>query len=177
MKVLRVHAAGTPSALAAAVGRAAVEFNRGLDIRLRFLSIGIDETVLEVGDAAAGAEAVRAAILDRSPDAVLLFGDGASALAAATSAARARTPIVRVGAGRRVGPDADAARAIDRLASLLVVDGAAAAAALEAESVTSPRVDVGDFADPAAGDKIVRAVSRARRATQGGDAPGAAGGR
>ena len=50
MKVLRVHAAGG-SRLADAVSRAVKDFNRGLDIRLRFLSIGIEESVLEVADA------------------------------------------------------------------------------------------------------------------------------
>jgi alkyl hydroperoxide reductase subunit AhpF len=177
MKVLRVHAPGTPSAVADAVGRAAVEFNRGLDIRLRFLSIGIEETVLVVEDAAGAAESVSAAVNERAPDAVVLFGDGAAALAAATTAARARTALVRVGAGRRDGADGDAARAIDRLAALLIVDGSAAAAALDAENVSAPRVDVGDFADPAAGEKIVRAVSRARRGSTGGGAVGATGGR
>jgi len=177
MKVLRVHAPGTPTAVADAVGRAAVEFNRGLDIRLRFLSIGIEETVLVVADAAQAAEAVAAAVNERAPDAVVLFGDGAAALAAATSAARSTTALVRVGAGRRDGADGDAARAIDRLAALLIVDGAAAAAALDAESVGATRVDVGPFDDPAAGEKIVRAVSRARRGTSGGSAGGATGGR
>jgi hypothetical protein len=177
MKVLRVHAPGTSTAVADAVGRAAVEFNRGLDIRLRFLSIGIEETVVEVKDAADAAEAVAAAVSERAPDAVVLFGDGAAALAAATSAARGRTALVRVGAGRRVGADADSARAIDRLAALLIVDGPAAAAALDAENLVVPRVDVGDFEDPSAGEKIVRAVSRARRGSAAGGAGGATGGR
>jgi len=177
MKVLRVHAPGTPTAVAAAVGRAAVEFNRGLDIRLRFLSIGIEETVLEVSDVAGAAESVSAAMSERAPDAVVLFGDGAAALAAATCAVRGHTALVRVGAGRRDGADADSARAIDRLAALLIVDGPAAAAALDAEEVAAPRVDVGGFDDPAAGEKIVRAVSRARRGGTSGSAGGATGGR
>jgi UDP-N-acetylglucosamine 2-epimerase (non-hydrolysing) len=177
MKVLRVHAPGTPAHVAQAVGRAVVEFNRGLDIRLRFLSIGIEETVVEVADAAAAAEVVSKAAADRAPDAVVLLGDGPAALAAATSAVRARAALVRVGAGRREGPDADAARAVDRLASLLVVDLPAAAAALDAESLAAPRALVGDFADAAAGEKIVRAVSRARRLNQGGSTGPATGGR
>src|SRR6185503_5851476 len=76
MRVLRVHAPGTPTAVAEAVGRAAVEFNRGLDIRLRFLSIGIEETVVEVADAADAAERVAAALAERPSDAVVLFGEG-----------------------------------------------------------------------------------------------------
>ncbi len=172
MRVLRVHAPGTPPAVADAVGRAVVDFNRGLDIRLRFLSIGIEETVVEIGDAAGAAETVSQAAGRLAPDAVVLFGDGPAALAAAAAAARSKAPLVRVGAGRRVGVDADAARAIDRLAALLVVDGAAAAAALAAENLAAPCVEVGGFADAAAADKIVRAVSRARRAGPGSGGAG-----
>jgi len=172
MKLLRVHAPGTPDGLAERVGRAVVEFNRGLDIRLRFLSIGIEETVVDVASAAGAADAVAAALRERAPDLVVVFGDGPAALAAAACAARAHVVVVRAGAGRRDGPAADEARAIDRLAALHLVHGPAFAKVLEDEAAAGQRVDVGDAGDPASGERIVRALSRARRAAQGGTTGG-----
>jgi hypothetical protein len=166
MKVLRVHAPGAPRALAEQVGRAVADFNRGLDIRLRFLSIGIDESVLELG--AEGAADALAAATQRRPDAVVVLGGGAEAVAAATSAAAAGIAVVRVGAGRRAGPDPDAARAVDRLAAVLLVHDAECARALQAEGVTGLVVDVGPEDGPSAAARIVEAVSRARRAARGG---------
>jgi UDP-N-acetylglucosamine 2-epimerase len=155
------------------VGRAVVEFNRGLDIRLRFLSIGIEETVLDVTSAAAAADGVAAALRGSAPDLVVVFGDGPAALAAAACAARAQAVVVRAGAGRREGLAADEARAIDRLAALHLVHDATGAKVLEEESVPGQRVDVGGADDPASGERIVRALSRARRAAQGGTTGGA----
>jgi len=172
MRVLRVHAPGTSRGLADRVGRAVVDFNRSLDIRLRFLSIGIDETVIDVESAAAASDAVAAAVRASAPDIVIVFGDGPGALAAAACAARGHCVVVRAGAGRREGPAADEARAIDRLAALHLVHGAAAARILEDEAVAGQRVDVGDADDPASGERIVRALSRARRAAQGGTTGG-----
>jgi len=172
MRVLRIHAPGTPRGLADRVGRAVVDFNRGLDIRLRFLSIGIEETVIEAESAASAADGVAAALRGSNPDLVVVFGDGPAALAAAACAARAQTIVVRAGAGRRDGPAADEARAIDRLSALHLVHDAAGAKVLEEESVPGQRVDVGGADDPASGERIVRALSRARRAAQGGTTGG-----
>lgn len=166
MRVLRVHAPGTPRALAERVGRAVSEFNRGLDIRLRFLAIGIDETVLDVSDEAQALEAVAAAAQRLAPDVVVVFGEGPPALAATAAAARTRAVVARAGAGRRDGPEADAARAADRLASLHLVESGEHADALEAEGVPGRRVEVGAADAPDAGERIVRALSRARRGSQ-----------
>lgn len=166
MKVLRVHAPGAPRALTEQVGRAVADFNRGLDIRLRFLSIGIDESVLEIE--AEGADAAIAAATDTRPDVIVLLGDGAPAVAAATCASRAGIAVVRVGAGRRAGPDPDAARAVDRLAAVLLVHEAECARALKAEGATGLVVDVGPEDGPSAAARIVEAVSRARRSARGG---------
>jgi hypothetical protein len=172
VRVLRIHAPGTPGDLAAGVGRAVVEFNRGLDIRLRFLSIGIEETVIEVADAAGSAESVALAIRTGLPDVVVLFGEGAPALAAATIAVRERAVLVRGGAGRRDGPHADADRAIDRLATVHLVHCAAEARNLESEGCAAQAIDVGAAGDPAAGERVVRALSRARRSARGGTTGG-----
>jgi UDP-N-acetylglucosamine 2-epimerase len=173
MRVLRIHAPGTPRGLADRVGRAVADFNRALDIRLRFLSIGIEETVLDVDSAAGAAESVAAALAERAPDVVVVFGDGPAALAAAACAARGRVVLARAGAGRREGPAADEARAIDRLASLHLVHAAECAKILEDEAVAGQRVDVGGAEDPSSGERIVRALSRARRSAQGGTTGGA----
>lgn len=172
MRVLRIHAPGTHAGLAAVIGRAVVEFNRSLDIRLRFLSIGIDETVLDVADAAGSAEAVALAIRSGTPDVVVLFGDGAPALAAATIAVRDRAVLVRGGAGRREGPHSDTDRAIDRLATVHLVHGPAEARNLESEGCAAQAIDVGAAGDPAAGERVVRALSRARRSARGGTTGG-----
>ena len=166
MRVLRIQAPGTSPQLAESVGRAITQFNRGLDIRLRFLSIGSEDTVVDVTDAAGAADAIAAATTDGAPDLVVLFCDGPAAPAAAWVAGRATGSLVRVGAGQRAGADADASRAIDRLAAIHLVHGAAGVAALEAESAHGQRIEVGDAADAAAGERIVRALSRARRAAQ-----------
>jgi hypothetical protein len=171
MRVLRVHAPGASRALAERVGRAVADFNRGLDIRLRFLSIGIDEVVVEVKDVPTAEDAVGAAAGPR-PDAVVLFGEGAAAVAAASVAARAGIAVVRVGAGRRGGPDPDAARAADRLAGVLLVHDAECARALQAEGAPGLVVEVGAEDDPMAAGRIVEAVSRARRGARGGSTGG-----
>jgi hypothetical protein len=166
MKVLRVHAPGAPSALAEQVGRAVADFNRGLDIRLRFLSIGIEESVLEL-DGPSAADAMAAAAGAR-PDVIVLMGGGPAAVAAVNAAASAGIAVVRVGAGRRDGGDPDAARAVDRLSAVLVVHDAACARTLQTEGVTGLVVDVGGEDDPSSARRIVEAVSRARRAARGG---------
>jgi UDP-N-acetylglucosamine 2-epimerase len=171
MKVLRVHAPGVPGALAERVGRAVADFNRGLDIRLRFLSIGIDESVIAV-EGPGAADAVTASMETR-PDVIVVLGDGAEAVAAATSASRAGIAVVRVGAGRRGGTDPDAARAVDRLAAVLLVHDAAAARALASEGAAGLVVDVGAEDDPSAAVRIVEAVSRARSSARGGWTGGA----
>lgn len=167
MRVVRVHAPGAEEVLAAAVAEAVRAFNGALDIRLRFLAIGIEETVLAVADAASAAEAVGAALESREgrtgADVVLILGDGDAAVAAATVARRAQVPALRVGAGDRPGPDPGAARAVDRICSVLLARGAEAVRTLREEGVTGEIEDVGEPGDPATGERIVRALARARR--------------
>ena len=168
MRILRIHAPGTDPALAEAVGDAVRVFNSELDIRLRFLAIGIEEQIVEVGDPAHAAEAVATAVRRHTPEAVVLMGDGETAVAAAASVKRSGSALVRVGAGGRGGPHADAARAVDRLATLLLAHGEEAMTVLETEELTEGRHDVGPANDPETGARIVRALCRARRANQGG---------
>jgi UDP-N-acetylglucosamine 2-epimerase len=166
MRVLRVHAPGTPDALRRAVAEAVRAFNDELDIRLRFLSIGIEERTLDVTDAADAAARTGEALADGSFDVVLLAGGGEAALAAAAAAVRARVPLVRAGAGTRA--DADAAppgspsRGADRLASVLLPYTGEDHARLVAEGL-APDDPTGAPEDPAAGPRIVKALSAARR--------------
>jgi hypothetical protein len=160
MKVLRVEAPGTDPALAQAIAAAVASFNANLDIRLRFLSIGIEETVVRPADAASAAERVGAELARGGVDAVLLLGDGEAAVAAAAAAVRAQAPLVRPGAGRRSGPAADAARAVDRLANVLIAHDAAALEALREEGLAAAET-LGRV--PAAGERVVRALTAARR--------------
>ena len=169
MRVVRVHAPGADDALAAAVTDAVRAFNAALDIRLRFLSIGIEETVLAVAEAASAAETVDGALTGRGgapgADVVLILGTGEAAVAAATAARRAQVPALRVGAGERGGSDSEAGagRALDRLCNVLLARGEGPVRVLREEDVPGEIEDVGEPGDPATGERIVRAIARARR--------------
>ncbi len=169
MRLLRVHSTGTDESLARRIGDAVAEFNRKLDIRLRFLSILIEDDVVEVDDAAAALEAVEQSLSDRQADVVLLMGEGDAAVAAATAANRAGRLLLRMSAGEREGAHADANRAVDRLSSAHLHHGAEAALVLETEGIDGLHIDVGDVTDTDVGDRIVRAIGRARRGAQGGN--------
>lgn len=163
MKLLVVRAPGAPSALARSVDAALAAFNDGLDIRLRFLSIGIETRGVDVTSAADAAEIVGAALADGGADVVLLLGGGESAVATAATSRRAGTPVVRAGAGVRGRGDADGAdRAADRLAEVLLPFDAAGAEALRVEGLV-PGTEIGDPAGPSAGSRVVAAVTAARR--------------
>ena len=75
MKVLRIHAPETDPRPAAALTDAVRGFNRDLDIRLRFLSVGIEEQVVTVEDSAGAAETVGEALRNGSVEIALLLGD------------------------------------------------------------------------------------------------------
>lgn len=168
MRVLRIHAAETDEALAATLAEAVEAFNRSVDIRLRFLSIEIDETVVETGDAETAATIVGESIRGSRPSLCLLLGHGDSALAAASAAVRLGVRLVRVGAGRREGAGADAERAVDRLSALCLVHDEAALAVLTGEGLADRGRPIGSPREPRVGERIVGELARARRATQGG---------
>jgi UDP-N-acetylglucosamine 2-epimerase len=160
VRLLTVVAPGGGAAREA-VSAALSAWTRGLDIRLRFLNIGIEETVLELDGAAGPGEPAAAALASveralrrAAPAAVLLHGRGPAALAAAVSAAKAGVPVVRTGAGARDGPGADEDRAADRLGAVLLAAGPAALEALRAEGLA---------AEPFTPDAAVRAVVRIQR--------------
>lgn len=163
MRLLRVHAPGADPRVAAAVGDAVRSFNASLDIRLRFLSIGIEETVAEVRAAEDAATGVEDLVRRESPDLLLLLGGGEAAIAAASASLRSGVPVARAGAGVRTGAAADADRALDHLCGVLLAPGEAEASALRGEDVRAVVEIVGGSDDPAVGEKIVRALSRARR--------------
>jgi hypothetical protein len=168
MKVLRIHAAGTDPELAASVSSAVDSFNRGIDIRLRFLSIEIDETVVEAPDPESAAAVVGELVRTSRPALCVLLGHGVAALAAGAAAVRVGARLVRVGAGCRQGEGADAERAMDRLASVCLVFDEAAFAALADEGLSDRGRRVGSQREPRVGERIVGELARARRAAQGG---------
>lgn len=159
MRLLTVVAPGGARTRAAVSGALAA-WTRGLDIRLRFLNIGVEESVVELAGAGPGEPpapalaSVEEAIGRHRPAVVLLHGRGAEALAACVSAAKAGVPVVRTAAGLRDGASSDEDRAADRLAAALLAPGAAEAAALEAEGLECEA-----FSPEAA----VRAVIRVQR--------------
>ncbi len=161
MKILRVHAPGTDAALAKAIGAAVASFNADLDIRLRFLSIGVDEIVLDVATAEDAAASVGRALASGAADVVVLLGGGEAGLAAAAAVVRAQIPLFRIGAGRR-GSDGGASRGIDHLASCRLALSAADAAVLASEGVDVAETMSGGTTDET-GAAIVRAVTRRRQ--------------
>jgi UDP-N-acetylglucosamine 2-epimerase len=140
LRLLTVVAPGGEDSRAA-VSTALAAWTRGLDIRLRFLNIGVEEEVLALPVPGNALAAVEEALARRRPAVVLLHGGGPAALAAAVSAGKAGVPVVRTAAGLREGASGDEERAADRLsASLLARDGgglrALAAEGLAAEAFT-----------------------------------------
>ena len=153
MKLLTVVAPGGEETRAA-VSAALAAWTRGLDIRLRFLNIGVEEETLAVPLPAGALAAVEAALLRHRPAVVLLHGGGPAALSAAISASKAAVPLVRTAAGVRGGASGDEERAADRLASALLAAGPGPLDALAGEGLAGER-----FTPEAA----VRAVIRLHR--------------
>ncbi len=169
MRVLRVVAPGAAGPLVALVRDGIVAFNAELDIRLRFLAIVIEERELVVDGVEDAALRCEEAFGAYRPDVVALHGEGPAAVAAATAAVRAGRVLVRVGAGRRDGPDADAARAVDRLAHALVAFGDGPLAALREEGLAGRTVALPAPDAPGVGRDIIKAL-RSAHARGAGDA-------
>ena len=167
MKILRVLSADADETLAQRVRDAVASFNRGLDIRLRFLSIVVEDRELFVDDAESAAAAVGAALAADAPAIVLVQGDDTAALAAATLAARGERVVAHLGAGSRSGPHADVARAIDRICGLLLAVGDGAHERLAEEGLGARAVRLVD--GPEIGNQVIKAV-RAERVRRRGDA-------
>ena len=153
MKLLTVVAPGGEGTRAA-VSVALAAWTRGLDIRLRFLNIGVEEEVLFLPGRGTALEAVEAALVRHRPAVVLLHGTGPAALAAAISSSKAGVPVVRTAAGIRDGEPGDEDRAADRLAAALLAAGPASVAALAAEGLAG---------EPFTPEAAVRAVIRLHR--------------
>jgi hypothetical protein len=172
MRILRLLCQDHETASATALRDAVAAFNRGLDIRLRFLSIGIEDRELEIGEGPDAAVAAERELIAFRPDAVVLLGDGAAAVAAATVAVRHAGVVAHFGAGRRDGDAADTARAVDHLSNVLLVLDDAGDAALREEGLGERVVRVvesgGVEDDPAFGPKVIKAL-RAARARSSGD--------
>jgi UDP-N-acetylglucosamine 2-epimerase len=171
MKLLRLLCPGHDADAATALRDAVMAFDRGLDIRLRFLSIGIRDHELVVTETADVATVVEAELARIRPDAVVLLGSGAACVTAASIAVRSVPVLARLGAGRRDGESADASRAIDHLSTVLFVTDDAAEATLHDEGLGDrvQRVARGDTtADPEFGRNVIKAL-RASRARSSGD--------
>ena len=167
MRLLRVlchdHDPRDADALRSAIG----EFNRGLDIRLRFLSIGIEDREVEVDAGDEAAVAVERALEDRPADAVIVLGNGAEAVAATTFAVRCVPVVAHWDAGRREDAAADTRRAVDHLSTLLLVRGDEADAVLRAEGLADRIARVAAPDAPEFGRDVINALRAARARTSG----------
>jgi len=174
MKLLRILCPGHDPAASSALRDGVAAFNRGLDIRLRFLSIGIEDREITVTDGTSAATQVENELDAFAPDAVVLLGHGAAAVSAATLSARRPMVLARLGSGVRDGPSADAARAVDHLSAVLLVLDDACEAALRAEGLGDriARVarpdDSGAAGNSDFGRNVIMAL-RAARARPSGD--------
>jgi UDP-N-acetylglucosamine 2-epimerase len=166
MKILRVLAPDADPSQVGQVRDAVQAFNRGLDIRLRFLAIVVEDRELQVDEPETAAETVGAALAAYGPSVVLVQGADEAALAAATVAAREDVLLARLGAGSRDGPAADVARAVDHLCGLLIVLDDEASASLASEGLADRvlRLEEG----PDLGDQVIKAL-RAERVRRRGD--------
>lgn len=109
---------------------------------------------LQVGSASHGAqtgrmlEALEQVLRDERPDALLVYGDTNSTLAAALAAAKCDVPIIHVEAGlrsfNRAMPEEVNRVLVDHLSALLCCPSATAAAHLAREGITRGVVVVGD---------------------------------
>jgi UDP-N-acetylglucosamine 2-epimerase len=92
----------------------------------------------------------------------LLFGDGPAALSAASVVVRAARILVRAGAGRRDGAQSDSARAVDRIASMLLTEDEAARQTAEREGLPGLLVHVGDPLEADGVERVIHALRQAR---------------
>lgn len=172
MRILRLLCPGHDASAASALRDAVAAFNRGLDIRLRFLSIGIEDREFEIGGGPDAAEAAERELVAFLPDAVVLLGDDEAAAAVATVVLRHTAVLAHLDAGRRDGPAADTARAVDHLATVLLVLDDAAESALREEGLGDRIARVasegGAVEDPAFGPNVIKAL-RATRTRPSGD--------
>jgi len=173
MKLLRILCPGYDGTASDALRDAVAAFNSGLDIRLRFLAIGVEDRELVVEDGPDAAAEVESRLDAFAPDAVVLFGNGAAAVAAATMAVRGAATLARFGAGFRAGPEADTARAVDHLATVLLVVDDTSEATLRDEGLADriARVadagDGGHLRDTDFGRNVIKALRAARARTSG----------
>ena len=179
MRLVRVAAPGADADLTDQLGAAFRAFNAGLDIRLRFLSIGIEDRLVEVGDAAEATRTVDGLLAGGDVAAVLLDGTGPAALGAATVTVRRGVALVRLGAGRR-DDDPESCRAIERLAALLVADpdglGTLRSEGMSEQDVARRVVSTAAVAAPGNGagktwgERVIAAVRRVgRRSPRAGE--------
>jgi len=118
MRVVVLHESPGADRVAGEFRRAAEEFNRGLDIRLRFLDVGFEIQEVPVAPGApAPPDALEDVLRRFRPGVVLALGRGATLLDCATAALRAPARLVYLVNGEPERPD----EAVARLANLLVV--------------------------------------------------------
>lgn len=167
MRILRVLAPDADEALALQVRDAVIAFNRGLDIRLRFLAIVVEDREVRVTDAESAAAVVGEALEGFGPSVVLLHGGGATALAAARVAAATEAVVARLGAGGRDTADADVERALDRVCGLLLALDEASAETLQEEGLGDRTTRLAGGSE--LGHQVIKAL-RAERVRRRGDA-------
>lgn len=158
MRVIVLSESPGADALAGEFVEAAREFNRGLDIRLRFLDVGFEIRSLSIP--AAGEPPARSLdilLADFSPGAALILGRGPRLLECAAIVAKAGPPIAYL----LTGAAEPASLAIAELARILVTADAQALEQTSSGALTHV-LDDGQPAGPALVDILVRSVREKR---------------
>ena len=155
MRLVILHESPGADELRTSFVDAAEEFNRGLDIRLRFLDVGFSLREVGVTDgddfAAVTFSETRGSFV---PGAVLALGGGPRLLECVSAAVKAHLPVVYL-----APEDADpSARAAARIASVLVITGSPD----EWPGIDAVSLD-GRPVGPALVDTIVRSVREDHR--------------
>lgn len=159
MRVVVLHEEPGADPAARSFREAAESFNRGLDIRLRFLDVGFElRDVPVAADATAAAERLAATIRSFRPGRVLVLGSGPALLECAALAAKEQVPIAFLADGT----EDRSAGAIARFADLLVVPEGAMPPAVRPETRVVRLSATAEDAAPSLVDLLLRNARHGR---------------
>jgi hypothetical protein len=158
MRVVVLHESPGADVLVREFRESAEVFNRGLDIRLRFLDVGFEVRDLPVPpEGAAPAEETRELLRRFDPGVALVLGTGLPLLECAAVAAKSRVPLALL----TDGAEDRSSGALARLATILATRGEPGELPAGPDAVVHP-IGPGEAPGPALVDLLVRTVKERR---------------